>query len=191
MFFGEIEEFFCIDICRDAFPDFSFSEHLDKCSLSGEHLIFSELILPCSDPIEEALSLLTKYELRIANNPLTRDTSIVYRVPLDHLGRVAIVRIYTESTERIEFSVKIQLRRLVWVLYLSTKIINIDISSSPQWRDDFFPTESTYTIARCEFGYELLEYLSRDEYFPISIELFTDFFDLIGRHFCSINVPIL
>ena len=182
MLFCEIEEFFCVDIFGDAFPGFSLSEHLDECSLSGKHLICSELVLPRGDTIEKTLSLLVKYELRIANNPLTRDTSIVYCVPLDDLCRVSIARIYAQSSERIGLICEIEPRCLVGILYISTEVVDIDISSSLEWRDDFFSTEITHGIARCELSYELLEYLSRDKYFPIKVKFFTDFFDLIDSH---------
>ncbi len=182
MIFGEIEEFFSVDIFWYGIPGFSLSEHLDEGSLSGKYLICSDLILRRRDTIEKTLSLLVKYELRITNNPLTRDTSIVYRVPLDHLCRVAIARIDTQPSERIELISEIEFRCLVRILYLSTEIVNIDISSSLEWRDDFFATEITDCIAWSKLRYELLEHLSWDEYFSICIEFFTDFFYLIDRH---------
>lgn len=182
MFFCEIEEFFCIDIFWYGIPGFSFSKHLDECPLSGKYLIWSEFVLGSRDTIEETLSLFRKYELRITDNPLTRNTSIIYRVPFYNLRWIAIARIYTESTERIDLICKIESCCLVWILYFSAEIVDIYISSSFEGGDDFFATEITDCIARCELGYEFLEYLSRDEYFPIEIEFFTDFFDLIDRH---------
>ena len=108
-----------------------------------------------------------KYEFRIADNPLTRDPSIVYSIPLDDLCWVAIARIHAQSSECIEFICEIEFCCLIGILYISTEIIDIDISSSFEWGDDFFATEITDGIARSKFRYEFLENLSRDEYFPV------------------------